>query len=148
MTKIDRFFIKLSYLTLILGFILIGLTIKELFEKKVPIEFYNERFPVITKQVKRGEYFQYRLTGRKNVNLTATLYRQLICANQDGNKKQYNLDPSFSTTPPGEFDHIINIYIPPFIEPGVCIFRETGTFHYSFLRDVVLTVESEDFEVL
>lgn len=118
----------------------------QLFYPFIPIEFYDEKYPVLTPVVERGGHLAYKLRGKKYVNLTASLTRQLFCHDQD-TLEVIGLDPAYSTSPPVEFDHVVQVPIPLNMHPGVCILRETGTFKYSVFREVTLSMESEQFEI-
>lgn len=133
---------KLLSAALIIETILFSYLLYELFYPFVPISFSDAKFPVVS--VRQTE-FTYRLRGVKYLDLPAELDRALICESEEG-KQLFNLPPAVSTTPPSRFDHIIDIELPLNVKrPSICYMRETGTFKHSPLRDVILSMETEEF---
>lgn len=133
---------KLLSLTLVIEVILFSYLLLEMFYPFTPISFHDARFPIVS--VSQTQ-FTYRLRGVKNLDLPAHLDRVLVCDSQEG-RQLFNLAPAVSTTPPSSFDHVIDIELPENIKrPASCYMRETGTFKHSPFRDVILSMETEEF---
>lgn len=135
---------KLLSFALIVEVILILYVLFESFYPFKPITFYDDKFQVVAVD---QDSFSYRLRGYKSLDIPANLDRVLICENEK-ERQLSNLMPAVSTTPPSEFDHIIDIELPKnVIRPATCYMRETGTFKHSVFRDVILSMETKEFEI-
>lgn len=141
--KINRDYMgKLLSAALVAEIILFSYLLFELFYPFIPISFSDARFPIVA--VTQTQ-FTYRLRGVKRLDIPAELDRALICESNTG-KQLFNLPPAVSTTPPSSFDHVIDIEIPVNVKrPASCYMRETGTFRHSPFRDVIISMDTEEF---
>lgn len=137
---------------------IIGYVIREAsrLEYRKPIEFYDEKFPVLTKETHLGGSFTYVLRGYKNTDEVYYLVRHLFCTDANGNVNKFDLVNGSSATPKGPFNHRLTLHIPKpenpealeNFEDSSCYLVETGTINVSkILKTPPKTEFSENFIV-
>lgn len=108
-------------------------------------EIYNEPFPVIPQEVKRGETVSFVVEFNKTKQYRVTSHRSIICA--DGNL--VTLSQTSSTNAPlGKHTATIELVIPDKVSIGSCYIQLENTYHINPMRDEHRDMRTQDFTVI
>ena len=110
-------------------------------EYKQPFEILNE-----DRQVARGEKLVFRVEYEKFMDIDATASTNITC--QDGNLVTISA-PTSSRFPIGKGDFVMDeVKIPMKTSLDMCKFNLQLHYHPNLIREVILNLETEWFEVI
>jgi hypothetical protein len=102
-----------------------------------PIEILNKG-----KVVKAGDVLIYRIQYEKKINITGKLVRKLI------NDTKIDLRDSDANAPIGKDKDCVPIHIPQYATPGKYHLWWSVTYKVNPIREITVSKESEEFEVI
>jgi len=106
-------------------------------------EVLNSPFPLVKKELKRGEAILYRTSFCRYTDISATIIQQII------NETIISLPIIQAESPKGCFEKIIsNIKVPSEISSGKAYLNITFVFKVNPLRDIIYTARTEEFTVI
>lgn len=106
------------------------------------VTFNNDKFSVLTPEVKRGDMVIFKSSFCRYTDVTSIVSRQLI------NDFIYYYQEFTSSLPKGCQVKVMNVKIPEYAEPGEYYIRNTYRYKINMIREIVYIKDTEKFRVV
>jgi len=137
-----KIFYYMSVLTLIMGFLMIGLVAYWMLYPYKPVVFNDPEFPIINNIVKQGQMLIYTSNYCKYMNIPAQVTRTFA------NEILYVTPSTITNRPMGCNIIHISVLVPQELPIGTYQLQQTYVFQVNPIRQITITEKTEEFQVI
>jgi hypothetical protein len=142
MCKRKQTIYHLNAFVLVIVFIsIITITALSIFPRTV-LEFENDKYEVINKEVKAGDLVYYRIKQYKKYDVVGHIDKQLI------DTYIYNYETVSGSLDKGYIDNIVSLKIPDYAEPGIYYIKITFIYKLNMFNTITQVQTTENFNII